>query len=292
MVLTRLSSLFRSKRGLAAALTGVLFAILVYGLGSGPGWQVEAVADYARPIVAFLGTAPGALLCVAVAVILILSGLRTRRPESRRGRAAPPLELARERKRMKLALHEGNRKHQRLRSQLSESERELEQLKSALEEGKRERERLESENEQLRAEKGALEETVSIYDRRVALKQALDAAYRDGLHLRGGTTNSSRRSTTNGGRRTSHRRTFDDEAATKWAIHTSELIKEALGESASRRFLGADGQKFSGDPHTPEEQKQVDGRLYRLSELVQQVDSLQPIELRDSFKDQDRILSR
>ena len=190
---------------------------------------------------------------------------------------------------MKSALQEGNRKHQRLRSQLRKSERELERLKSALQEGERERERLDSENEQLRAEKAALEEKVSVYDRRVTLKQALDAAYRDGLQLRGGTTT---RKTANGGRRTSRRRTFDDEAATKWAIHTNELIKEALGESASRRFLGADGQKLSGDPSTTEEQKQIDGRLYRLSELIQQVDSLQPLELQEGFKDRAGILSR
>ncbi len=288
-MVTRLSSLLRSKRGLAAVLTGVLFALLVYSLSSGLGPQVDVVADYVGPIVGSLETAPGILLGVAAAVIFVLLGLRTRRPNGRRGRAAPPLEFLRERKQLKSALQEGNRKHQQLRSQLRVSERELERLKAALQEGEREREQLESENERLRAENAALGEKVSVYDKRVTLKQALDATYRDGLQLRGGTTT---RRTVNGGRRTSRRRTFDDEAATKWAIRTSELIKEALGESASRRFLGADSQKLSGDPSTTEEQKRIDGRLFRLSELIQQVDSLQPLELQDGFKDQDRIPSR
>ena len=286
---TRLSSRLRSKRGLAVALTGVLFALLVYSLSSGLGPQVDVVADYMRPIVGSLQAGPGALLGVAGAVIFVLLGLRARRPQGRRGRAAPPPEFLRERKQLKAALQEGNRKHQRLRSQLRDSERELERLKAALQEGERERERLESENERLRAEKVALGEMANLYDRRVTLKQALDATYRDGLQLRGGTTS---RRTTNGGRRSGRRRTFDDEAATRWAIHASELIKEALGESGSRRFLGADGEKLSGDPHTTEEQKRIDGRLYRLSELIQQVDSLQPLELQAGFKDQDRVPSR
>jgi septal ring factor EnvC (AmiA/AmiB activator) len=91
-------------------------------------------------------------------------------------------ESRRERERLRSKLREGEREHERLESELRESKQKLERLRSALQEG--ERERLKSENERLRAEKDALKEKVTIYDNRMRLKQALNAAYRDGLHLR------------------------------------------------------------------------------------------------------------
>ena len=191
----------------------------------------------------------------------------------------------RERERLRSALRESERKLERLRSETQRGAQELERLRWEPQEDERERERLRSENEQLRAQRDALKEKVTIHDSRVALKQELNAAYRDGLHLRGGGGTHSRR------RRTNRGRTPDDEAATKWAIRTNELIKEALGEGEARRFLGTDA-RGSGDPSATEEQKQLNGRLNRLSELIQRVDSLQPLELRPGFKDQERVGSR
>jgi chromosome segregation ATPase len=327
-VFARLLSLLWSKRGYTAALTGalILFGLLVYGLALALG-HVELVVDYVGPVVSFLGTGPGVLLSVAVAVLLILWALRARRPESKPGRAArspeperkrePPKsalqESRRERERLRAelqegkweqgeqeperlrsALQEGRRERERLRSKLRESERErerlrselrereqeLERLKPGLQESGQELERLKSKNERLRAERDALREKMATYDNRMMLKQALNAAYRDGLHLR-------EISTTGRRRRTSRGRTPNDAAAAKWAIRTSELIKEALGEGEARRFLGVDGRR-SGSPNATEEQSQVDGRLHRLSELIQQVDSLQPIELQPGFKGYER----
>lgn len=182
----------------------------------------------------------------------------------------------RERERLRAALREDEREIERLRLELQKGAQELERLRSEPQEDERERKRLESENEQLRAERDALKEKVTIHDSRIALKQALNSAYRDGLHLRGsGGTHSRRRSI-------SRERVPNDEAAAKWAIRANELIKEALGEGEARRFLGTDSRRLE-DPSTTEEQKQLNGRLNRLSELIQRVDSLQPLELRPGF---------
>ena len=144
-------------------------------------------------------------------------------------------------------------------------------------------ERLRSENERLRAESDALQAKVAAQDSRVALRQMLSAAYRDGLHLRGKTPGRRRRA--------SRGRVPDDEVAAKWAIRTNELIKEALGEGEARRFLGANGRK-SGDLSATEEQKRHNDRLNRLSELIQRVNSLQPLELQPGFKDRERVGSK
>jgi DNA repair exonuclease SbcCD ATPase subunit len=345
-VFGRLSSLLRSKRGYAAALSGllILLGLLVYGLVLALR-HVEPVADYAGPIVSFLGTGPGVLLAVVGAVLLILWALRARSPESKPDHAArspaserkrEPMKSAlqeggrererlwselregerererlrsklregerererlrsqlregkqelerlrstlqegrRERERLRSKLREGEREHERLKSELREGRQERERLESALQEGEPERERLKSENERLRAERDTLKEKVTTYDNRMVLKQALDAAYRDSLHLREIST--SRR------RKTSRGRTPNDEAAAKWAIRTSELIKEGLGEGEARRFLGVDVHRSEASSAT-EEQKRLDGRLHRLAELIQRVDSLQPLELQPGFK--------
>ena len=193
-----------------------------------------------------------------------------------------------ERERLGSELRDGKRERERLRSQLQESKREREQLRSELQEAERvlawlrsspqedgrERERLKSENERLRAERDALKEKIKAQDRRVTLKQALSAAYRDGLYLRGRTPTHRRRG--------NRGRTHNDGGAAKWAIRTGELIKEALGEGEARRFLGVDAHS-SDDSSVTEEQKRLNGRLNRLSELIQRVDSLHPLEIRPDF---------
>jgi hypothetical protein len=143
---------------------------------------------------------------------------------------------------------------------------------------------LNSEIEELRAERRVLKEKVRAYESRVTLKQALNAAYVDGLHLRGRTSNHRRR--TGRGRRPN-----DGAAAKEWAIRTSELIKGALGEGEARRFLGVDGLGAGGSS-LPEERKQLDDHLKRLFELIERVDSLEPLELRADFKEQELVDSR
>jgi chromosome segregation ATPase len=190
---------------------------------------------------------------------------------------------------LRAELREGKRERERLKSQLQESKRTQEQLGLELKEAEQihqllrpshqedeqKREQLKSENERLRAERDALEQEVTAYDRRRILKQELNAAHRDGLYLRGRTSSHRRRA--------GRGRVPTDEAAAKWAIRTSELIKEALGEGEARGFLGVSGQSL-GDPSVSEEQKLLNERLYRLSELIRRVDSLQhPVELRPDF---------
>jgi len=192
-------------------------------------------------------------------------------------------EGKRERQRLRWELQKGEGEQERLRSELREAERERERLRLDPQDDERERERLKSENEWLRAERDELKAKVTVHESRVALRQALGTAYRDGLHLRGRTPG--RR------RKTSRGTTHDDEAAAKWAIRTNELIKEALGEGEARRFLGADGRR-AGDLSATEEQKRLNDRLNRLSELIQRVNSLQPLELQPSFKDQERVGSQ
>ncbi len=223
-------------------------------------------------------------------------GLRSELQKSERERERLRSKLRegeREREGLRSELREGKRERQRLRSELQKSEREQEQLRSELQKGEQERprsdpredeqERLRSENERLRAERDALEAKVTAHEDRVALRQALGTAYRDGLHLRGRTPG--RR------RKTGRGRTFDDEAAAKWAIRTSELIKETLGEGEARRSLGADGRR-AGDLSATEEQKRLNDRLNRLSELIQRVNSLQPLELQPGFEDRERAGSQ
>ena len=298
--------------------------LLVYGVISVFGRE-EVVVEYVWPIVRFLGTGPGVLLSVSVAVLL-LGVSRSRELPGGSRHVAPSSETDRDRVQLRSALREAERELERLRpelrksdrkleqlgSKLQEAERELERLKPELREGKRERERLKSElreskrqcerlkserqegeqvlewlrsdpqederlkaeNEQLRAERDALKEKIKTQDRRITLKQALSSAYREGLHLRRRTPSHRRR---NGGERAP-----SDEAAAKWAIRTNELIKEALGEGEARLFLGADGRRV-GDSSATEEQKRLNDRLNRLSELIQRVDSLQPIELQPDF---------
>ena len=206
-------------------------------------------------------------------------------------------EGERERELLKSELREGKRERQRLRSELRASQHEQERLRSELQKGEheqervrldpqvdeREYERLRSENERLKAERDALQAKVTAQDSRVALRQMLSAAYRDGLHLRGKTPGRRRRA--------GRGRAPDDEAAAKWAIRTNELIKEALGEGEARRFLGANGRK-SGGLSATEEQKRHNDRLNRLSELIQRVNSLQPLELQPGFKDRERVGSQ
>jgi chromosome segregation ATPase len=317
----------RSKRRFAASLTGalILFGLLVYGLVLG---HVELVVDHIEPIVGFLGTGPGVLLSVIVAVLFLWTS-RAGQPKSKPDQAALSSRFDRERqrlksalqedkrgrKRLKLALREGERELERLKAELREGERERERLKVELREGEREqerlraeqlegagelerlredlrkclqehereRERLNSEIEQLGAERYALKEKVTTYESRVTLKQALNAAYVDGFHLRGRT--SSHR------RRTSRGRKPNDEAAAKWAIRTSELIKEALGEGEARHFLGA-SQFRPGDSSLAKEHMQLDAHLKQLAALIERVDSLQPLELRAGFKEQELVSSR
>lgn len=284
--------------------------------------------DYVGPVVAFLGTGPGVLLSVIVAVLFLWTP-RTRQPKNKAGQDALSSRFDRERQRLnsalkedkqgrerlksalrererelerlKAELREGERDRERLKVELREGEREREQLKAELQEGagelerlrldlqeclqehERERERLNSEIEQLAAERHALKEKVTTYESRVTLKQALNAAYVDGFHLRGRT--SSHR------RRTGRGRKPNDEAAAKWAIRTSELIKEALGEGEARHFLGA-GELRSGDSSLAQEQKQLDAHLKQLAALIERVDSLQPLELRAGFKKQELVSSR
>jgi myosin heavy subunit len=180
----------------------------------------------------------------------------------------------RERERLKSQLQEIKRERERLSSELREAERVLQWLRSSPQEDEQERQWLKSENERLRAERDALEEKMKTQDKRITLKQALNAAYRDGLYLSGKTPTHRRRGNSD--------RRRNDEGAARWAIRTGELIKEALGEDEARRFLGVDAQS-SEDPNTTEEQKRLNGRLNRLSELIQRVDSLHPLELRPNF---------
>jgi chromosome segregation ATPase len=329
-VFRRRSSLSRSKRGFIAALLGalILLGLLLYGLAPILGRLKKPVVDYLGPIVVFFGTGPGVLLSVTLAVLLILWALRTRQPESKPSSAGSSSRVDRERqrlesalqegklhrKRLKLAQHEGEREREQLRAELREGERERERLRAELRTSERERERLESELrasvrelerlkaslqenlqeherereslkseiEQLRAERYTLEEKLTTYDSRVALKQALNAAYWDGLHLRRRTP-SHRRGTGRG-------RGPNDEAAAKWAIRTSELIKEALGEGEARRFLGV-YSSGSGEPSATERQEQLDERLKWLAELIQRVDSFEPLELQAGFQVQERLKS-
>ena len=124
----RLSLLLRSKGGFTVALMGalILFGLLIYGLVSVLR-NVEAIAKYIGPIVYFLGTGPGVLLSVAVAVLLILWALRPQQPKRKPGYAALSFRPDRE--------------YERLKSDLQESEREQERLQATLQEGERERER-------------------------------------------------------------------------------------------------------------------------------------------------------
>ena len=327
-VFRRRSSPSRTKWGFVASILGalILFGLLLYGLTS-TFWPSKSLADYLGPIVDFLGTGPGVLLSVAVSVLLILGGRsRTREPKSKtdsvtsssrldrerqrlkaelqesklqRGRIESTLrEGERERERLKAELREGEQERERLRAELRAGEREREQLKAKLREGKRElewlrtnlqdslqeheqeRERLKSEIEQLRSERHTLEEKLTTYDSRVALKQVLDAAYWDGLHLR-------RRTRSHRGR-PGRGRGRNDEAAAKWAIRTSELIREALGEGQARRFLGVNGRR-SDDLGATERQEELDERLRWLAELIQRVDSFEPIELANGFENQERF---
>jgi hypothetical protein len=296
--------------------------------------DVQFVVNYVGPIVGFLGTGPGVLLSVTLAVLLLWSSSssRTRRqPASEPGRGALLSRFYRERHRQKLVKQEGKQEHQRLKSALREAEQELKRLKAelledererellkakllkgererellraelledeqqreglrsrlqeCLEEHERERQRLESEIEELGAERDALKEKVTSYESRLTLKRALNSAYVEGLHLRARTSNHRRRRTS----RT--RRPKDEAAAKKWAIRTSELIKEALGEGEARHFLGVEGFG-SDDSSLAREQKQLDEHLKRLSELIERVDSLEPLELRASFKEQELADSR
>ena len=327
---TRQTSPSHSKRGSAATLMGtaILFSLLIYGVATVFG-DVELLVNYVGPIVGFLGSGPGVLLSVLVAVLLLWSS-RTRHPESKLGHAERSSRFDRERQRLKSAVQERKRERQRLKSALREAEQELARLKTELRGGERERERLKakllasererellraepldsgrelerlrsdlreclkryerererlnSEIEELRAERRVLKEKVRAYESRVTLKQALNAAYVDGLHLRGRTSNHRRR--TGRGRRPN-----DGAAAKEWAIRTSELIKGALGEGESRRFLGVNGLG-SGGSSLPEERKQLDDHLKRLFELIERVDSLEPLELRGDFKEQELVDSR
>ena len=312
----------RSKRGFVVALLGalILFGLLLYGLASTLG-RLKPAVDYIGPIVEFLGTGPGVLLSVTVAVLLILWASYTRQLKSKANPTASSSRIDRERQRlqaelqesklqrerMQSTLHEGERKREQLKAQLREgaqererlrvelrtSEREREQLKAQLREGAqerewlranlqvdlqehgREREWLKSEIEQLRAERHALEEKLTTYDNRVALKQALDAVYWDGLHMR--------RRTPSHRRGTSRGRRPNDEAAAKWAIRTSELIKEALGEEQARRFLGVNDRRL-GDSSATERQEELEQRLKWLAGLIQRVDSFEPLELKAGFQ--------
>lgn len=291
----------RSKKGFAAALVGVLilFGLVTYGLVSVLG-HVKLVVDYVGPIVGFLGTGLGVLLSVIVAV-LFLRRSRARQPRSKPRQDALSSRFDRERqrlnsalqedkrgrKRLKLALREGEREVERLKAELREGERERERLRAGLQEclqeHERERERLNSEIEQLGAERYTLKEKVTTYESRVTLKRALNAAYVYGFHLRG-TTSSHRSRNGRGGKP-------NDEVAATWAIRTSELIKEALGEGEARQFLGA-SQFNPGDSSLAKEQKQLDTHLKQLSELIERVDSLQPLELRADFREQELVNSR
>ncbi len=320
----------RSKWGVIASLLGtlILFGLLLYVLTSTFG-HLKPVANYVGSRMDFLGTGPGVLLSVTVAVLLILGASRTRRPKSNANPAASSSRLDRERQRLKAELQEGQLQRERVKSALQEGERERErlkadlregaqervrlraelrrgehereQLKANLREGKRElewlrtnlqeglqvheqeRERLKSEIEQLRVQRQELEQKLTIYNSRVTLKQALDAAYWDGLHLR--------RRTRSHRRRTGHGRGRNDEAAAKWAMRTSELIKDALDEGQARRFLGVNGGR-SDDLSATERQEKLDERLRWLAELIQRVDSFEPLELANVLQNQERFRSR
>ena len=330
------SSLSRSKWGFATALLGasILFVLLLYGLASTLG-RLEPVVDHVVSIVNFLGTGPGVLLSVTVAMLLILWASRTRQTKSKGNSATTSSSrLDRERQRLQAELQESKLQRERMKTTLQEGEQEREQLKAKLREAEQERERskaqlrageqereqlkaklregervfellttnlqedlkenlqdqererqwLKSEIEQLRAERQALEEKLTTYDRRVALKQALDAAYWDGLHLR--------RRAPSHRRGIDRRRRFDDEAATKWAIRTSELITEALGEGQARRFLGVNGRRSDEESSATESQEELDQRLKWLAELIQRVDSFEPLELETSFQAHERFRPR
>jgi chromosome segregation ATPase len=329
-VFRRRSSLSWSKRGFVAVLLGalILFGLLLYGLASISG-RLIPVVDYVSSIVNFLGTGPGVLLSVIVAVLLILWASHIRQSRNKINPITPSSRAARERQRLssalqeselrrkqlKLALREGElereqlkeelqegqRKRDRLRVELRVGERERERLELELREGKRdlerqranlqaelqkhdqERKRLRSEIEQLRTERRTFEEKLTTYDSRIALKRKLNAAYWEGLQLR--------RRTLSHRRATSRRRRPSDEAATKWAIRTSELIKEALGEGQARRFLGANGGR-SSDSSATERQEQLDERLKWLAELIQRVDSFEPLELEAGFQSQEQLRSQ
>ena len=291
----------RSKKGFAAALVGalILFGLVTYGLVSVLG-RVKLVVDYVGPIVGFLGTGPGVLLSVIVAVLFLWRS-RARQPKSKPRQDALSSRFDRERqrlnsalqedkrgrKRLKLALREGEREVERLKAELLEGAGELERLRAGLQEclqeHERERERLNSEIEQLGAERYTLKEKVTTYESRVTLKQALNAAYVDGFHLRG-RASSHRRRNGRGGKP-------NDKVAATWAIRTSELIKEALGEGEARQFLSA-SQFNPGDSSLAKEQKQLDAHLKQLSELIERVDFLQPLELRADFREQELVNTR
>lgn len=200
-------------------------------------------------------------------------------------------EAEQERERSKAQLRAGDQEREQLKAKLREAEQAFELLRTNLQEDlqenlqeqEREREWLKSEIERLRSERQTLEGKLTTYDRRVALKQALDTAYWDGLHLR--------RRTPSHRRGIGRRRRSNDEAAAKWAIRTNELITEALGEGQARRFLGVNSHR-SGESSATERQEELDQRLKWLAELIQRVDSFEPLELEAGFRNQERFGSQ
>lgn len=119
-------------------------------------------------------------------------------------------------------------------------------------------------------EKAALKKKVAHWENRVLLKQALVAAYKDGLFLRGSNPNM--------------------DQVSRWWSRTHQLIWAAFkGEKKADAFQKAEFSRLDSEGKVPDgvnatrEQLMLDGSTDYLYTLIEQVDSLRPLRLESDF---------
>jgi len=124
-----------------------------------------------------------------------------------------------------------------------------------------EAERPQQSNEQLKAE---IEEKERHYRNRRLLKYALMDAKEEGRLLRGSDP--------------------IKPAVDRWEEQTKNLIDTALGEDSTNHFLNEDGPVSHPAKNPTEQQIRLDWRIQRLDWLLGVVDSVDPLQLKPSFK--------
>ncbi len=83
---------------------------------------------------------------------------------------------------------------------------------------------------------------------------------------------------------------YEADVIEKWERRTSELIAEALGQGEATSFLIND--ENVEDRRATQLQLRVANRVHRLGELMDRVDSTEPLELKSGFDGREWVSKR
>ncbi len=141
---------------------------------------------------------------------------------------------------------------------------------------------IKKEKEELAEKKKELEEELEERQKRMALRDLLGAAYEQGRGVTWAKTS-----------RNEGRKQWLDHADKRWVDNTYNLIEAAFGKHLAEQFknnMGIDFEKVMGFPLPKqqydffEDEYWVDARLWRLSELIERLHSL---DIRPDFDPED-----